>query len=52
MAQAGCVMPLSEDQVSYILGRSLTWNNNLQQLWDNTGNGFVMGGLDSGAITW
>jgi hypothetical protein len=37
MAQAGCALGLTVDQVQYLLGRSLTWNNNLQELWDNTG---------------
>lgn len=51
MAQAGCVMELSAEQIGYLYGRSLTWNNNLQELWDNTGNGFVMQGMTGDAKT-
>ena len=52
MAQAGCVMKLSADQAQYLLGRSLTWNNGLQQLWDNTGNGFVLNPEGNARAVW
>jgi len=42
MARGERVMALTADQAQYLLGRSLTWNNGLQALWDNTGNGFVL----------
>ena len=52
MAQAGCVMRLGSDQAQYLLGRSLTWNNNLQELWDNTGNGFILTPDNSATLAW
>jgi len=52
MAQAGCVMKLSADQAQYMLGRSLTWNNGLQELWDNTGNGFVLNPEGNARAAW
>jgi len=52
MAQAGCVMRLSADQAQYLLGRSLTWNNGLQELWDNTGDGFVLNPEGNARAAW
>ena len=51
-ARAGCVMSVSTNQVQYLLGRSLTWNNDLEELWDVVGHGPVMDGLKGGALTW
>ena len=52
MAQAGCVMLLGKDQAQYMLNRSLTWNNELHELWDNTDNGFVLTPDGSANMAW
>lgn len=51
-AKAGCVMQFSTYQVQYLLGRSLTWDNQLQELYDDTAQGFTMQGPEGGALTW
>ena len=51
-ARAGCVMSVSTNQVQYLLGRSLTWENDLEELWDGASRGFVLDGLSGGALTW
>ena len=52
MAQPSCVMKLSNAQVQYLFKTSLTWNNGLQELWDNTGNGFIATEGTTDAMTW
>lgn len=48
----GCAMILSQKQVAYILGRDLLWNSNLGQVWDFTGDGFLLEPVDYATMTW
>lgn len=51
-ATAGCVMGLSQMQAQYLLGRTLEWNNDLNELWDHTQNGFLRDPTSFDVITW
>ncbi len=51
-ATAGCVMSLSEMQVMYILGRSLKWDNTLDEMYDNTAGGYLVDPTSFLPITW
>lgn len=47
-----CVMVLSQMQVAYLLGRELQFNNNLDQIWDFTGSGFLLDPESWSTMAW
>ncbi len=49
---ARCVMNLSQMQAMYLLGRDLDWNNDQNQLWDYTANGWLRDTSKYNVITW
>lgn len=51
-SEASCVMEIKTQQVQYLLGRSSTWDNTLQELYDDTAQGYVMNGTTGPALAW
>ena len=49
---AGCVMSLSQMQAMYLLGRALKWDNQQNELWDETAAGYVSDPKSFAVVTW
>jgi hypothetical protein len=49
---AGCVTDLSQMQAMYLLGRSLEWRNDKEQVYDNTAGGYLLDSTSYQPILW
>jgi hypothetical protein len=50
--KAGCVTSLSQMQAMYLLGRSLEWRNDVEEVYDNTAGGFLLDPTTYNEIPW